>query len=171
MQIFQMAKNLSSMSQARPTSNSTSTNSSHANSNGHSRHDQQLQQQHSISAKSESSSSGNDQAPILNTPGYTANSNGQSTAAVSIVNAHFNSLLDSDQEAKQIEEFKSKGEVVIHGNGKSLIYKWYLRYLKNATIFRNFDRFFKQLTTFHLGLLMNISHKFYLIDTLLTILF
>ncbi len=181
MQIFQMAKNLSSMSQARPTSNSTSTNSSHANSNGHSRHDQQLQQQHSISAKSESSSSGNDQTPLLNAPGYTANSNGQSTAAVSIVNAHFNSLLDSDQEAKQIEEFKSKGEVVIHGeisffvykhdlkqsqiarmagvnqayvskflrgeffdlseNGKSLIYKWYLRYLKNATIFRNLTVF------------------------------
>ncbi len=168
-----MAKNLSSMTQARPASNNS--NSSHVN--GHStRHDQ-----HNLSNKSESSSTVNDHTPLLSTlnaPGpATANSNGQSTAAVSIVNAHFASQIDSDQEAKQIEEFKSKGEVVIHGeisffvykhdlkqsqiarmagvnqayvskflrgeffdlseNGKSLIYKWYLRYLKNAAIFRN----------------------------------
>merc|ERR1712127_862830 len=83
--------------------------------------------------------------------------------------------MEPDQETKLIEEFKLKGEVVIHSeisffvykhylkqsqiarmagvnqayvskflrgeffdlseNGKSLIYKWYLRFLKNSTIF------------------------------------
>ena len=102
--------------------------------------------------------------------------NHQTSAATSIVNSHFAGIMDPEQELKQIEEFKLKGEVVIHGeisffvykhdlkqsqiarmagvnqayvskflrgeffdlseNGKSLIYKWYLRFLKNPQIYQ-----------------------------------
>lgn len=99
----------------------------------------------------------------------------QSTAALNIVNSQFAKLIDPEQENKEIDEFKLKGEVAIHSeisffvykhdlkqsqisrmagvnqayvskflrgefyelseNGKSLIYKWYLRFLKNPNIF------------------------------------
>lgn len=102
----------------------------------------------------------------------------QPTAALNVINNHFSKLIDPDLENKEIEEFKSKGEVAIHSeisffvykhdlkqsqisrmagvnqayvskflrgeffelseNGKSLIYKWYLRFLKNPTIYREF---------------------------------
>jgi predicted XRE-type DNA-binding protein len=101
----------------------------------------------------------------------------QSTnAAFMIVHNHFLKVNDPDTENKEIDDFKSKGEVAIHSeisffvykhdlkqsqisrmagvnqayvskflrgeffelseNGKTLIYKWYLRFLKNPTIFR-----------------------------------
>lgn len=171
MQIFQMAKNLTSMAQTTRQSNPGSIANGtgyHGSNGGGARHEQ-------VHTKSESSSNEHFSNGLNASMNGSQTLNNQATAAVSVVNAHFSGLMDSDQEAKQIEEFRLKGEVVIHGeisffvykhdlkqsqiarmagvnqayvskflrgeffdlseNGKSLIYKWYLRYLKNSSVF------------------------------------
>lgn len=174
MQLFQMAKSLTSIAQSR-SSNGNGNNqncnginlTSLTNGNLMTKHDQ-------TSPKIESSNEhvGN---VVSSQNSSNSQSNGQSTTASTVVNNYFSSIMDPEQEAKSIDEFKSKGEVVIHGeisffvykhdlkqsqiarmagvnqayvskflrgeffdlseNGKSLIYKWYLRFLKNPNIF------------------------------------
>ena len=104
-----------------------------------------------------------------------ANTSGSNSDPSSIVNAYFASQIDPEVENRQIEEFRAKGEVLIHSeisffvykhdlkqsqisrmagvnqayvskflrgeffdlseNGKSLIYKWYLRFSKSPLIY------------------------------------
>lgn len=108
----------------------------------------------------------------------TTNGNNSAPNAINIVNAHFANVIEPEQENKEIEEFRNKGEVVIHSeisffvykhdlkqsqiarmagvnqayvskflrgeffdlseNGKTLIYKWYLRFLKNPNVYCNY---------------------------------
>ena len=178
-------------------SSSTPTNNNNNNNNNNSHHNelvlknfqllmaknlaninqQQQQQQHQTS----------------NSDNY--NNSIQSTnAAFMIVHNHFLKVNDPDTENKEIDDFKSKGEVAIHSeisffvykhdlkqsqisrmagvnqayvskflrgeffelseNGKTLIYKWYLRFLKNPTIFR------KQIKLFIFFLLEKIKYNF-----------
>lgn len=183
MQIFQMAKSLSSMAHGS-TRNGSSTQSngfSHL-TNGNSFSNKQQSDQTSPSLDQADNiahhSSNNNSSNNNNGSNGTSQSsqNHQTSAATSIVNNHFAGIMDPEQELKQIEEFKLKGEVVIHGeisffvykhdlkqsqiarmagvnqayvskflrgeffdlseNGKSLIYKWYLRFLKNPQIYQ-----------------------------------
>ncbi len=101
--------------------------------------------------------------------------NGNNSDPASVVNAYFATQIDQEIENRQIEEFRSKGEVLIHSeisffvykhdlkqsqisrmagvnqayvskflrgeffdlseNGKTLIYKWYLRFSKSPLIY------------------------------------
>lgn len=187
MQIFQMAKNLSSMTQQTRTNSNSSHNSNgmHLNNlaNGnfikHTDHSKnpspKLDNSNEHFNNNNNTSNTSEFKSTSSSNGNHSQSNSQTTAAASIVNAHFASQMEPEQEAKLLEEFKLKGEVVIHGeisffvykhdlkqsqiarmagvnqayvskflrgeffdlseNGKSLIYKWYLRFLKNPTIF------------------------------------
>lgn len=174
MQIFQMAKNLSSMTQGRSANGHSAQSNGFSNlSNGTSFNGKLQSDQTSPSHDNHTENSNNSNLQTLSNG--TSHTNQQTTAAAAIVNNHFAGLMDPEQELKQIEEFKLKGEVVIHGdisffvykhdlkqsqiarmagvnqayvskflrgeffdlseNGKSLIYKWYLRFLKNPQIF------------------------------------
>lgn len=99
MQIFQMAKNLTSMNRSTASSgqgsNSNGLNFQNLNGNSNSVIPQ-------ASHKAEATNEHFTSAPN----GSHSQSNGQTTAAVTIVNNHFASLMEPDQEAKQIEEFK-----------------------------------------------------------------
>lgn len=178
MQLFQMAKSLSSMTHGNRNGNSAQSNGFGNLTNGNSFGIKQQSDQTSPSLdqadnNTHHSSSNNGSNGSSHTQ---SSQNHQTSAATSIVNNHFAGLMDPEQELKQIEEFKLKGEVVIHGeisffvykhdlkqsqiarmagvnqayvskflrgeffdlseNGKSLIYKWYLRFLKNPQIYQ-----------------------------------
>ena len=189
MQIFQMAKNLSSMTQGRSNVNSTQSNGFNSLTNGNSlNHNNNNNNSNSIKREpnndqtsptfdhAENNSNHPPSNSATNGSSHASSQNNLTTAATTIVNNHFASMMDPEQELKQIEEFKLKGEVVIHGeisffvykhdlkqsqiarmagvnqayvskflrgeffdlseNGKSLIYKWYLRFLKNPQIYQ-----------------------------------
>lgn len=115
---------------------------------------------------------------ITESPSFTAPFLASASNAATLVNSYFSSVLDADTESKQLDEFRSKGELIVQKeieffvhkhdlkqsqiarmagvnqayvskflrgefsdlseNGKTLIYKWYLRFLKNPKIYRKF---------------------------------
>jgi len=155
-----MAKNLANFNQQKQQvhqqQQQQQTNSSSENNNSHNSNN-----------NNNNSSRNNNSAAVLQS---------EANAAFMVVFNHFLKENDPDVENKEIEEFKSKGEVAIHQeisffvfkhdlkqsqisrmagvnqayvskflrgeffelseNGKLMIYKWYLRFLKNPTIFR-----------------------------------